>query len=126
MSGLAQLSRRARLLTWLAWWILFLQQALDAWFASVPGVIWVVKLFPLLLFIPGMYRDRLRSFIWLCFVCLGYFAVLVQRIFATPESPLVITGLVAVVLLFICAMMYVRWRARELRDEVHAPQDLGE
>lgn len=126
MSGLSQLSRRAHLLTWLAWWTLFLQQALDAWFGGVPWVIWVVKLAPLVLFLPGMARDRLRSYIWLCFVCLGYFAVLVQRIFATPDSPLVITGLAAVVLLFISAMLYVRWRARELRAVGQASDNPGE
>ena len=62
-----------------------------------------------------MRKDNLRSYIWLCFVCLGYFMILVQRIFAQPDNLLVISGLVAVVLLFIAAMMYVRWRARERR-----------
>ena len=62
-----------------------------------------------------MLKDNLRSYIWLCFVCLGYFMILVQRIFAQPDSLLVVIGLVAVVILFTAAMLYVRWRARELR-----------
>jgi uncharacterized membrane protein len=62
-----------------------------------------------------MLKDNLRSYIWLCFVCLGYFMILVQRIFAQPDSLLVVIGLVAVVTLFTAAMLYVRWRARELR-----------
>ena len=41
---------------------------------------------PLFIFLPGMLRDNLRSYIWLCFVCLGYFLRLVQRIFAEPDS----------------------------------------
>ena len=41
--------------------------------------------------------------------------ILVQRIFAQPDSLLVVIGLVAVVILFTAAMLYVRWRARELR-----------
>lgn len=102
--------------TWLCYWALLLQQALDAWMHGAPWFIWVLKLLPLLLFLPGMRRDNLRSYIWLCFICLGYFLILVQRIFAQPDNLLVIVGLVAVVVLFIAAMLYVRWRARELRD----------
>ena len=109
------LSSSAARLTWLSWAALLLQQSADAWVHQAPWFIWVVKVLPLLLFLPGMRKDNLRSYIWLCFVCLGYFMILVQRIFAQPDSLLVISGLVAVVLLFIAAMMYVRWRARELR-----------
>lgn len=109
------LSATASRLTWLSWSALLLQQGTDAWVHQAPWFIWVLKLMPLLLFLPGMRKDNLRSYIWLCFVCLGYFMILVQRIFAQPDSMLVISGLVAVVLLFIAAMLYVRWRARELR-----------
>ena len=76
----------------------------------------VGSLAPLLLFVPGMLKDRLRSYIWICFVSLGYFIVLVERLFAQPGSWLAIIGLVAVTSLFISAMLYVRWRARELRS----------
>lgn len=100
----------------LASYVLLLgQQGLDAGLNGAPWFIWAIKLLPLLLFLPGIYRDNLRSYIWLCFVSNMYFVVLVQRIFAQPGSPLVITGLVAVVLLFTFAMLYVRWRARDLR-----------
>lgn len=101
--------------TWLSWSALLLLQAADAWTHQAPWFIWLVKILPLLLFLPGMLKDNLRSFIWLCFVCLGYFLVLVQRIFAQPDNLLVIGGLISVVILFIAAMLYVRWRARELR-----------
>ena len=82
-----------------------------------------VKLVPLLLFLPGMYRDNLRSYIWLCFLSNMYFVVLVQRAFATPSDPLVIVGLVAVVALFTFAMLYVRWRARDLKVEQAQPEN---
>ncbi|MCB1704653.1 MAG: DUF2069 domain-containing protein [Halioglobus sp.] len=112
----ASLRSTAARLTWLSWLVLLLQQAVDAGIHQAPWFIWVLKLLPLLLFLPGMLKDNLRSFIWLCFVCLGYFLVLVQRIFAQPDSALVILGLIAVVVLFNAAMLYVRWRARELRE----------
>ena len=111
----AALRSGAARLTWLSWSVLLLLQAADAWTHQAPWFIWVLKLLPLLIFLPGMLKDNLRSFIWLCFVCLGYFLILVQRMFAQPDNLLVIGGLVAVVVLFIAAMMYVRWRARELR-----------
>lgn len=112
--------------TWLAFVALLLQQALDAWHSDAPWFIWLVKLLPLLVFLPGMLRDKLRSFIWVCFVCLGYFLLLVQRMFAQPDSLLVMGGLVAVVVLFIAAMLYVRWRARELRATSAGPTNAGE
>lgn len=105
----------ARRVTWLAWLVLVVQQSADAWRSQAPWVVWVAVLLPLLLFVPGMLRDKLRSYIWLCFVSLLYFMRLVVVLFARPGDILAITGMVAVVLLFTGAMLYVRWRARELR-----------
>ncbi|MFK7975108.1 MAG: DUF2069 domain-containing protein [Halioglobus sp.] len=108
--------RAAGVATWLSWWALFLQQGYDSWEQGAPVFIWAVKLLPLLLFVRGMLRDNLRSYIWLCFVSLGYFLILVQRGFAQSADLSVWIGLAAVVSLFIAAMMYVRWRAQALRE----------
>lgn len=102
-------------LLWLSWFLLFAQQAADAYLRGVPWIIWCGKLLPLLIFLPGMLKDRMRSFIWLCFISLLYFITLVERLFALPGSPLAQLGMVAVVVLFISAMLYVRARSRELR-----------
>lgn len=122
----ATLRAGASRLTWLSWSALVIQQAADAWIHHAPWFIWVLKLLPLLLFLRGMSRDNLRSYIWLCFVCLGYFFMLVQRLFAQPDSPLVIGGMVAVVVLFTAAMLYVRWRARELRRLAEPQLEAGD
>lgn len=116
----------AEVLTWLSWSALLLQQTVDAWQSQAPVFIWAVKLLPLMMFLPGMLRDNLRSYIWLCFICLGYFLVLVQRVFAQPDSLLVISGLVAVVVLFNAAMLYVRWRALELRSLAAVEKNVGD
>ncbi|MEM8561351.1 MAG: DUF2069 domain-containing protein [Pseudomonadota bacterium] len=113
-------------LCWTAWLLLFLQQLIDAWQYSMPWIVWVAKLLPLLIFVPGMVMDNLRSFIWLCFVTLLYFIALVERLFVMPGSPLAITGMIAVVTLFCTAMMYVRWRARELRTPGASQTQSGE
>jgi len=119
-------STRARILTWLAWVVLLSQQVIDAWSLQLPWVIWLFKVLPLLLFLPGMLRDNLRSYIWLCFICLGYFMALVERLFAQPGSVLAMVGMVAVVVLFTAAMLYVRWRAQELRVPGDQKLDSGE
>ncbi|WP_170150154.1 DUF2069 domain-containing protein [Parahaliea mediterranea] len=123
MSAVARsgLSRASWQITWLAWTVLFGQQLLDAWLQQVPWIIWLGKLLPLLLFLPGMLGDKLRSYIWLCFVSLLYFIALVERLFANPGSALAIVGMLAVVSLFCAAMLYVRWRARELRGSGATP-----
>jgi uncharacterized membrane protein len=106
----------AGLLTWLSWALLLSQQVADAWVHQAPWIIWLAKLLPLLMFLPGMLKDNLRSYIWVCFVSLLYFISLVERIFAQPDSVLAAVGLLAVSVLFVAAMMYVRWRARELKS----------
>jgi uncharacterized membrane protein len=108
-------SSRLFLLVCLTWVLLFGVQCVDALQRGVPWVIWAGKLLPLLLFVPGMLRDRLRSFIWLCFVVLLYFITLVERLFAQPDSALASVGMVAVVGLFVSAMLYVKVRGPELR-----------
>lgn len=109
-------------LVWGSWLLLLVQQFTDALLSGVPWIIWCGKLLPLLIFVPGMRKDRLRSFIWLCFMCLLYFMTLVEYLFAAPRSLLGQTGMVAVVVLFIAAMLYVRARGPELRAANQSPQ----
>ena len=116
----------AHVLLWVAWAVLLLQQVVDVWHYQLPWISWLFKLLPLLIFLPGMLRDRLRTYIWLCFVSLGYFVALVLRLFALPGNIPAAIGTVAVVTLFLVGMMYVRWRARELREAVASPIGSGD
>lgn len=111
------LTRYCLLVTWLSYGLMLGSQLADSALQQLPASIYVIRLTPLLIFLPGMYADRLRSFIWLCFVCLLYFMAWVERLFASPSEAVSIVGMVAVVALFISSMMYVRWRARELKEE---------
>lgn len=103
-----------RKICWLSFCVLLFQQTADMFLGQAPWIVWLAILLPLVVFIPGMLRDNLRSFIWVCFVSLMYFMRLVLRLFEDPADPLAIAGMVAVVLLFNSAMMYVRWRSQEL------------
>jgi uncharacterized membrane protein len=112
----ARPSDKAHFLTWASWALLLFVQLADTWSRQAPWIIWLGSIVPLFLFLPGMLRNNLRSYLWLCFVSLIYFLVLVERLFAQPDNPLAIAGMIAVVILFNAAMLFVRWRARELRE----------
>ena len=111
---------------WAAWGVLVVQQMADAWLHQAPWIVWLAYCLPLMIFLPGMLQDKLRSYIWLCFISLLYFMRLVVKLFAEPGNALAIAGMVAVVTLFIAAMMYVRWRAREIRAAGAIPTVPGE
>jgi uncharacterized membrane protein len=113
----AKPSDKAGVLVWVSWLTLLMVQVFDAWSTQVPWIIWLGKIVPLLIFIPGMLKELLRSYIWMCFVSLLYFLVLVERLFAQPDNILAMIGMAAVVVLFNAAMLFVRWRARERRED---------
>ena len=118
---MATRSDKAHIATWVAWVGLFVTQLADAWILAVPWIIWLGTVLPLVIFLPGMLRDNLRSYIWLCFVSLLYFVALVVRLFAQPDNLLLALSLLCVVTVFIAAMLYVRWKARELKEPSAPP-----
>jgi len=102
-------------LLWLLWLGFVMQVGVnDAQFGA-PLQLIVLHVIPLLVFMPGVARDNLRSVIWLCFVIMGYFVLAVLAAFAQPHNATAIAGIVIVVLLFIVATLYIRFRGRELR-----------
>jgi uncharacterized membrane protein len=72
-----------------------------------------VKLLPLLIVLPGLLLNRLRTYIWLCFIILFYFTQAVVESFLSlgANIDLAITSLSVV--LFLAAMLHVKWE-REL------------
>jgi uncharacterized membrane protein len=100
---------------------LILVLAIDAWVRRVPVVVGAIWFLPLLILIPGMARDRLRSVAWMSFVTLMYFVSGVQRVFAEPESLRAVAELSSVIALFLCSMLYIRQRGRELRASTDTP-----
>ena len=78
-------------------------------------VILGVQLALLLAFLPGIVRQNLRSHIWLTFMLLGFFTMSVSTAFAC-SSIFTIAEVVLVAVLFISAMLYIRWRSMALRQ----------
>lgn len=78
-------------------------------------LVWFVLSLPLLMLVPGAWRGRFQSFIWLGFVSMLYFAQAVVALFSTRWRGLDIAQLVFSIALFAGALLFVRWRARANR-----------
>jgi uncharacterized membrane protein len=94
--------------------------AIDTLFAPSGGrapnpVVWAALSLPLLIFVPGLWRGGLRSYAWLSFVSLLYFAQAVTALFVAQQRLLDRLDLLASVALFTCTLFFIRWRARAER-----------
>ena len=70
--------------------------------------LWLLQTIPLLIFIPAFFKETHRTYSWLCFVSLMYFAVIIPLLMSRwLWSDWLITLLVT--LLFISSMMTSRW-----------------
>ncbi len=87
---------------------LMLILTLDNWLNEPLSITrWLVQLLPLLIFMPSLLGNNLRSFQWLCFLILLYFIYGVLNIF-TPDK--LISGIMLTlfcVLLFCSAVFYI-------------------
>ena len=104
---------------WLSMWVLWIalagQQVVDVARFDAPWPVWLLRVVPLLLFMPSVLRGSLRAVIWLCFVLLFYFISAVELLFAQPDDVIAVVGVSAVVGVFIAAAFYIRTRGRELK-----------
>jgi uncharacterized membrane protein len=78
-------------------------------------VIFLLHLLPLLVFLPSLLKQNVRAHAWMTFVLLGYFMMSVSTAFAC-KSILLTTEVLLIAALFIAAMLYIRWRSRELKQ----------
>lgn len=111
---------------WCLWLVFTLQQVADVARYDAPWPVWVIRVLPLVLFVPGVARDSLRAVVWLCFVLLFYFVSAVEAIFARPSDVLAALGVASVVALFVVATLYIRCRGRQLRGTTGAAQPTKE
>lgn len=82
---------------------------------GVSLTVWVMAALPLLIFVPGIRRAAINSFAWLSFVTLLYFLYGVLALFAPSRHWLDALHLFFSIMLFICAMLSVRFTARAKR-----------
>ncbi len=114
-------SRCARQICISAYWLLLVAMIVTSLPAVLPEgtsfvVVMAVKLVPLLLVLPGILKDHLRAFIWLCFIDLLYFTQAVVEVFLSQGDILDISITVLTVLIFCAAMMYIKWEKAAGRE----------
>jgi uncharacterized membrane protein len=102
------------LLFWLSLLGFILQQVLSELRFNAPPQLLVIQLLPLVIFLPGIARDNLRSFVWLSFVVLAYFVSAILALFARSDDGFAIAGVALLVMLFMVIALYIRYRGREL------------
>lgn len=113
------LVHQAWLVAALSYGLLLLIISLDHWQLRPPAVdspllIWLVRIGPLLVFIPGVLYKWPRSFAWLCFVVLFYFISAVVDAFLERD----LSGWIQTTLcvtLFVSSMFYIRWYYQGLK-----------
>jgi uncharacterized membrane protein len=79
------------------------------------GIVLAVKLVPLLLVLPGLIRDNLRSYVWLCFIDLFYFTRATVDTVLLPGHWQHLLPLTLSVLVFCSALLYIKWEKADGR-----------
>ncbi|MDM3870103.1 DUF2069 domain-containing protein [Porticoccus sp. W117] len=95
-----------KILSWLSFFGLWITLALNG--LKSPLVVQVITLAPLLIFLPGMIKQRHKTLSMLCFVCLIYFTAVTVNLFEPDAGILDALEMVWVVILFIATMLFSR------------------
>ncbi len=85
--------------------------------------VWAVAVVPLAAFLPGLRREGVQTFLWLSVLMLLYMTVSMQRLFMPDVRLLDWLEVLAEVVLFLACLLFVRWRARELRGRAAMESD---
>ncbi|MGB2144365.1 MAG: DUF2069 domain-containing protein [Porticoccaceae bacterium] len=88
--------------------LLVLVLAANLWQQNQPPVIYFIVLLPLLMFAPGLWVNNLRTYIWMGFVLLLYFASAVFGVSKAQPNFLDYAELILTVVVFCTAMLYTR------------------
>lgn len=94
---------------------------MDTWLYLLSGLgIWLFKILPLLLFIPGLIARKHSTSAWLSYMTMLYFVLAVLLAFTRGAEgwgwALTITTLV----MFIASMLFTRWRKADLKQAENA------
>ena len=109
-------SERAALTTKIAYFVLLAALAFSSFVPGPPeGVsiflVLAVKFIPLLIVLPGLLLDKLRSYVWLCFIVLFYFTRAFVDAYMRDESVWVDSFItLTTIVLFMAAMYFVKWQ----------------
>lgn len=107
-------NRIALFITWASYVLLVLLMIITSLPSTIPEgsspwVIVTVKLLPLVIVLPGMLKDSLRAFTWLCFIVLFYFTQAVVEAFLSLGANIDLAITLLTVAIFLAAMFYIKW-----------------
>ena len=81
-------------------------------FAYFLYVIFVLSLMPLLIFVQGIIKNKIKTLIWLSFVLLLYFTISIYKLSIPSPKLFDMIELILCVSLFICACLNARVRQK--------------
>lgn len=117
--GLALLTQRARkgvLIGYLSLIVLLMIGGLQLQARSDAGLLPIlVRVLPLILFLPTIVMRRARGHAWLAFVSLLYFMQGVMIATLPDMAWLGVLEVASALLLFTASMLFARWRGRQLK-----------
>lgn len=104
----------AQQLTWASYVLMLLMMIITSLPGQIPegsSVVFIlaVKLLPLLILLPGLIQDKLRAYIWLCFIILFYFTQSVVESFLSLAAIIDLFITLLTITIFISAMLYIKW-----------------
>lgn len=122
MNKLQQRADKLALIMKLSYLAMLVLLTLGTWVVVPEGrepsvSIFLIRLLPLLVFLPLLWRPNLRGLAWLCFVSLGYFVVAVINAMSPLALWLDYLQLAFIVSLFCSAMWFIRVQARAWNTE---------
>ncbi|MFK7732108.1 MAG: DUF2069 domain-containing protein [Pseudomonadales bacterium] len=77
---------------------------------GVTLVVLVAQLLPFLLVLPGILKERWRSYAWMLLFLNLYFVVVTLRLFQNPDQVSDWMQLIALSIVFTAALLFVRWK----------------
>lgn len=118
--GLALLTQRARLgvlIAYVSLIVLLTVGGLQLQSRSDAGLLAIlIRVLPLILFLPAIVTQRARGHVWLAFVSLLYFMQGVMIATLPNMAWLGLLEVVSALLLFTASMLFARWRGRQLKQ----------
>ena len=121
----AQLTRYATWGAWISYFALLItfalskidgatlpEQGLSFKYILSGFIVWIISCFPLLIMLPGMIRNKPRTYAWLAYITLVYFILSVLLTFTENGWIYGITSSIASTVLFVCCLLIVRWHKR--------------
>ena len=98
--------RICRKLTWGSMVLFGLALLVNSFIRSIPLSLTVFTFVPLIILLPGLYREKYKTISILCFVTLLYFIVAVDNFFSPSSNYVDVMEITILVVMFNVAMMH--------------------